>query len=458
MRLLKFFLWITLLACITWGAAIFIGPTIINRTVAAYFGGAVKLQRLDVSPALEVSAAAVEFDIPGRDGAPAVRGLSRGVTLDWSFNEVITLNLRLGPSRVEGLGFIASAGLSLTPNSNSDWSDLTLLGTFDGASLGPHGVELGRLSADLDTVNQVASDIQFDVENVTIDFKGLKSHVPMAVMTVNEIKAGVAIAAQASDLEVQLLEGATYAGADLKSISLKGRLNSGSINFDVFGSELAIPDADITLGTFNVRASFDVIRQMFGPNLEFSLVDVNAKKFGASIGHYSGNVTHQRRSFSHNGSGKIDSLTLRSGDNFLGEVNDTDFKFEFNSTQSEDTETSLRGATELNLTADFITAIAVDASVEEAELLRCLVKSCLFSEITAKYVVNVPEGRLLGSSYCAEGPCEFNTFRHKLRTDDTDKFFEGVSVSRIFSPLVVPFAYTAMKRGVQNGRGHILEF
>jgi len=244
----------------------------------------------------------------------------------------------------------------------------------------------------------------------------------------------------------------------LKSISLKGRLNSGSINFDVFGSELAIPDADITLGIFNVSANFDVIRQMFGPNLEFSLEDVNAKTFGASIGHYSGNVTHQRRNFSHNGAGKIDSLTLRSGDNFLGEVNDTDFKFEFNSTQSGDARTSLRGATELNLTADFVLAIAVDASVEEAELLRCLVKSCLFSEITAKYVVNVPEGRLLGSSYCAEGPCEFNTFRNKLRTDDTDKFFEGVSVSRIFSPLVVPFAYAAMKRGVQSGRGHILEF
>ena len=102
--------------------------------------------------------------------------------------------------------------------------------------------------------------------------------------------------------------------------------------------------------------------------------------------------------------------------------------------------------------------MAVDAIVEEAKLLRCLIESCLFSEITAKYVANVSEGRLLGSSYCAEGPCEFNTFRHKVRTDDTDKFFEGVSVSRIFSPLVVPFAYSAMKRGEQSGRGHILEF
>ena len=458
MRLLKFFLWITLLACIAWGAAIFLGPTVINRAVAAYFGDAVKIQRLDVSPALEVSAAAVEFDIPGRDGAPAVRGVSRGVTLDWSFDEVVTLHLGLGPTRVEGLGFISSASLSLVPISNSDWSGLTLQGTFGEGSFGPYGLELGLLSADLDTVDQVASDIQFDVENITIDVSGLKSHVPMAVMTVNEIKTGVAIAAQASDLEVKLPEGATYAGADLNSISLRGRLKSGSINFDVFGSELAIPDADIILSIFNVSATFDVIRKRFGPDLEFRLKGIDAKKFGASIGHYSGKVTHRGRNFSHNGSGKIDSLTLRSGDNFLGEVNDTDFKFEFSSSQSEDAETSLRGATELNLTTDFIFAMAVDASVEEAKFLRCLVKSCLFSEITAKYMANVSEGRLLGSSYCAEGPCDLNTFRHKLRTDDTDKFFEGVSVSRIFSPLVVPFAYAAMKRGVQNGRGHILEF
>ena len=458
MRLLKFFLWITLLACIAWGAAIFLGPTVINRAVAAYFGDAVKVQRLDVSPALEVSAAAVKFDFPGRDGAPAVRGVSRGVTLDWSFDEVLTLHLGLGPTRVEGLGFISSASLSFIPISNSDWSGLTLQGTFGEGSFGPYGLELGRLSADLDTVNQVASDIQFDVENITADVNGLKSHVPMAVMTVNEIKAGVAIAAQVSDLEVQLLEGATYADADLKSISLKGRLNSGSINFDAFGSELAIPDADITFGTFNVSGTFDVIRKMFGPNLEFRLEDVNANTFGASVGHYSGKVTHQGRNFSHNGSGKIDSLTLRSGDNFLGEVNDTDFKFEFSSTQSEDAETSLRGASELNLTADLMFAMAVDASVEEAKLLSCLVKSCLFSKLTLKYMANVSEGRLLGNSYCAEGPCELSTLRHKLQTDDTDKFFEGVSVSRIFSPLVVPFAYAAMKRGVQSGRGHILEF
>ena len=78
MRLLKFFLWITLLACVAWGAAIFLGPTAISRAVSAYFGDAVKVQRLSVSPALEVSAAAVKFDFLGQGGAPAFRGISRG--------------------------------------------------------------------------------------------------------------------------------------------------------------------------------------------------------------------------------------------------------------------------------------------------------------------------------------------------------------------------------------------
>ena len=50
MRLLKFFLWITLLTCISWGTVIFLGPTLIDRAVNAYFGDAVKIQRLDVSP------------------------------------------------------------------------------------------------------------------------------------------------------------------------------------------------------------------------------------------------------------------------------------------------------------------------------------------------------------------------------------------------------------------------
>jgi hypothetical protein len=148
------------------------GPTVISRAVAAYFGDAVKVQRLDVSPALEVSAAAVEFDFPPRGGAPAVRGVSRGVTLDWSFDEVIKLDLGLGPTRVEGLGFVATAGLSVTPNSNFDWAGMRLEGNFEGAGVGPHAAELGRLSADFDAARQVASGIRLNSRVCLLNWVG----------------------------------------------------------------------------------------------------------------------------------------------------------------------------------------------------------------------------------------------------------------------------------------------
>ena len=252
MRILKFFLWIALLACVAWGSAIFLGPTLIHRSVAIYLGDAVKIQRLNVSPALEVSAAAIEFDFPARDGAPAVRGISRGVTFDWSFDEVIKFDLGIGPTRVEGLGFVASAGLSLKPNSNFEWARVRLEGNFEGASVGPHAAELGRLSADLDALNQVALGIKIEAERVTTEVDGLVALVPAAVATLNEIKLGAPIAAQASDLEFQLPEGATYAGANLESAAGRGRLAGGVIDLEVTGSNFAGAAAGIRIETFHV--------------------------------------------------------------------------------------------------------------------------------------------------------------------------------------------------------------
>jgi len=458
MRLLKFFLWITLLACVGWGAAIFLGPTAISRAVSAYFGDAVKVQRLSVSPALEVSAAAVEFDFPARGGAPAVRGVARGVTLDWSFDEVIKLRLGLGPTRAEGLGFVASAGLSLTPNSNYDWAGVRLVGNFEGAGAGPHAAELGRLSADLEAVNHVASGVQIELERVTADVDGLSAVVPSAVVTVSKINLGALIAAQASDVEVQFPGGATYAGASVKSAAGRGRLAGGVIDFEVSGSELAAPVAGIGVENFNVAAAFDITRQVLGDAVDFNLENISAEVFDGSIETYAGKVTRGGGNFSHAGSGRIESLALRSGENFVGEVSGSEFKLEIAANVDGAPGTTLRAAAEIGLAEDLDLALAVDAVLDAASPADCLGGGCAMSNVIFKYVASVPGGRLVGSSACPNSPCALDRFSHTLQTDDTDKFFEGVGAARVFSPLAVPFAYAAVKRGAPSGSGHRLEF
>ena len=458
MRLLKFFLWITLLARTAWGAAIFLWPTVISRAVAAYFGDAVKVKRLNVSPALEVSAAAVEFDFPARDGAPTVRGVSRGVTLDWSFGEVIKLDLGLGPTRIEGLGFVASAGLSLTPNSNFDWAGTRLEGNFEGAGVGPHSAELGRLSADLDAARQVASGIRLEFERVSTQLGGLSANVPAAVVTVSEVEVGAPIAAQASDLKIQFPGGATYAGANLKSAAGVGRLTAGVIEFEVTGSKLAAPVAGIGVESFNISSAFDATRQVLGQSVEFVLENISAEVFDGSIETYAGEVTHGGGNFSHAGSGRIASLALRSGENFIGEVSGAEFKLELAAAVDGAQKTTLRGAAEIGLAPDFDLAVAVDAVADATAPSECLGGGCALSNVTLKYVASVPGGRLVGSSSCPHSACALGRFSHTLQTDDTDKFFEGVSAARVFSPLAVPFAYAAMQRGELIGSGHRLKF
>ena len=456
MRLLKFFLWITLLACVAWGSAIFLGPTLIHRSVAIYLGDAVKIQRLNVSPALEVSAAAIEFDFPARDGAPAVRGVSRGVTFDWSFNEVIKFDLGIGPTRVEGLGFVASADLSLKPNSNFDWARVRLEGNFEGASVGPHAAELGRLSADLDALNQVASVLKIEAEHLTTEVGGLAALVPAAVATVSEIKLGAPIVAQASDLEFQFSGGANYAGANLESAAGRGRLAGGVIDLEVTGSNFAGAAAGIRIENFHVSADFDVVDQLLGRTIDFELENISAELFDGSIENYAGKIMHGDGNFSHAGSGRIGSLVLRSGENYIGEVSGAEFKLELTATVDEASETKIRGVAEIGLAKDFDLAVAVNAAA--AAPAECLGEGCSVSDVVIEYVASVPGGKLVGSSSCQKSTCLLDHFSHTLQTDDTDKFFKGVGAARVFSPLAVPLAYAAMQRGVPSGRGHQLEF
>ena len=456
MRLLKFFLWITLLVCVAWGSAIFLGPTLIHRSVAIYLGDAVKIQRLNVSPALEVSAAAVEFDFPARDGAPAVRGVSRGVTFDWSFDEVIKFDLGIGPTRVEGIGFVASAGLSLKPNSNFDWAGMRLEGNFEGGGVGPHSAELGRLSADLDALNQVALGIKIEAERFTTEVGGLVALVPVAVATVSEIQLGAPIAAQVVDLKFQLPEGATYAGANLMSATGGGHFKAGLIDFEVTGSNFVGAAAGIGIENFNVSAAFDVVDKLLGRTIDFELENISAELFDGSIENYAGKIMHGDGNFSHAGSGRIGSLAMRSGENYIGEVSGSEFKLKLTATVYEASETAIRGVAEIGLTQNFDLAVAVNAAA--AAPAECLGEGCSVSDVLVEYVASVPGGKLVGSSSCQKSTCLLDHFSHTLQTDDTDKFFEGVGAARVFSPLAVPLAYAAMQRGVPSGRGHRLEF
>ena len=458
MRLLKFFLWITLLICTAWGAAIFLGPTLINRAVAAYFGDAVKIQRLNVSPTLEVSAAAVEFEFPGDDGATAMRGISRGVSINWVIEEVIQLDIGLGPTRVDDVAFAASVDLSVKPTSNFDWSVLGLKGKFENLAVGPHEAAFGRLSAQLNTIEQVASEVEIDVERIDAEVHGLGAQIPVASIEVDNLKIGLPIAVQSSKIEIQFPGGATYAGADVKSAVVEGQFEGGVVNFEVSGSKVVMPNAGFSFNNFDAVATFDAARQVFGSDLDFRLKDITAQALNASLDNYEGKITRHGAGISHAGSGHISSIVLRSSENFIGEVNGADLQLDFSAVRTESTQTNLRGAAEISLSEEFDLAVTYEVVADVGAPLRCLSSGCALSQALIEFVASVPGGRLFGTSSCSNSPCGLYNYRHTLRTDDTDKFFEGVSAARVFSPLAVPFAYAVMKRGEQTGSGHSLKF
>jgi hypothetical protein len=458
MRLLKFFLWIILLACIVWGAAIFMGPAVISRVVAASFGDAVKVQRLNVSPALEVSAAAVEFDFPSRDGVPAVRGISRGVSLNWGITDSIRIDLRLGPTRVEEFGAVASVAILLTPKSYFDWSYVKLQGDFRKAIAAQHSAELGHFSAELETGSQLATEVQVEAEKITASIFGFEVPIPKAMMKLSDIEFGAAIAGQASDLEVQFPEGFTVDGADLKLAVMQGRLEGGVIDFDVTGSEFSVSTAGVGVSKLNGSGAFDLRRQVFRPEIEFGLEDIALEVPYASIKSYAGKITHQDGVFVHLGLGNIEKFVIGSNKNFIGELSDAAFKLEVSALTKEPGLAQLQGIANIEIADNFNFAATLDAAVESRMPIYCLSSECNITEVTAKYVARVPGAQLVGSSFCPKPACGFGSYNHTIQTDNTDKFFEGVIASRVFTPLAVPIAYAAVRRGSAIGNGHRLDF
>ena len=134
MRLLKFFLWITLATCIAWGSTVILGPAIINRVVSATFANSIEISRLNVSPKLEITAAFIKFDIPiNKDSAP-LQGIVRGVDLSWKLADGFALIATLGPSRIEGIGALEATTIRLTPAGLFSWRSANLVGSVSSLS------------------------------------------------------------------------------------------------------------------------------------------------------------------------------------------------------------------------------------------------------------------------------------------------------------------------------------
>ena len=456
MRVLKLFLWITLATCVAWGSTIVLGPALISRALNATFAGSLEINRLDVSPKLKITASFIKFDIPENKGSIPFEGFVRGVDLSWQIEDGFTLTAKLGPSRIEGVGALKAATIKVTPKGLFDWSSAELVATLSS-------FKVGHAIADEVNITAGLSDNLGSLQTAVITAQGIKNErvditADKFILSFSDLNLTSSIEQQVIAFNLDMSGSLTGAAGHAHGVNLSGDLRSPYVAFDISVEKANFDDFEVAVDKFSASSTYDLSSMQLGPASSISAARITAERASLNIVDYSGEIHFVENQILTTGAMIIESLELKSGATLFANVSDAAFQYEGSIQKNADEEHPLTVDAKIHVTDDLQIVSSLEASLIASDLVRCITKNCAVVNSSIRYLVELPSANLTGKSYCEVGLCLPDQMRHSLKTDNTDVFFAELSEERVFSPLMIPLAYYAMRRSSPIGLGHSLDF
>ena len=455
MRILKLILWSILIACLTWGGAIVFGPRLISSAVERYSGGVVTLSGVEISPKFEIRIPLVEVKPDPAQAAAFVRGLE----IDWRYDEYFELAVRVGSSQVEGLGVAAGGGLTIRPQSLTNWSTAQLSAKLDGLRLGPNQASVATLTGSLDLSNLVLTDVDMRLSDVEAAIDSAVTPLGDVSISVSEYALRKAVDAQEFDYAISLPSGVKKNNIELGPFSAYGRIYSGVANIEAEFKGLRVIDRGVTIGAAILASRYDLRTRIFEPEWRIGLSDFVSVNPPLVLSNYSGTVAMSGEVIELVGRADVRKFTLKTADMVLAELNDGEIALkavaapnpQFGSV-TLDLEGQLQATPSMSV--DLSAAMRLDGALPA----NCVAQPCEAIQARVDYTVNADGEVLKGLARCDGPRCTADQFRHRLETSDTDAFMQNLIQSAIFNPLVLPIAYMELRRGQPNGSGHIVEY
>ena len=456
MRVLKLFLWITLATCIAWGSTIVLGPALISRALNATFAGSFEINRLDVSPKLQITASFIKFNIPGNKGLIPFEGFVRGVDLSWQIEDGFTLTAKLGPSRIESVGALKAATIKLTPRGLFDWSSAELVATLSSLTVG-HAIAnqvdiTAGLSDNLESLKTAVMTAQ-GVKNERVDISAEKF-----ILSFSDLDLTSSIEQQVIPFNLDISGSLTGAAGHAHGVNLSGELRSPDVAFDISVEKANFDDFEVAVDKFSASSTYNLVSMQLGPASSVSVARITAERARLNIVDHSGEIRFVENQILTTGNMIIESLELKSGATFLANVSDATLQYEGSIQKNADEEHPLTVDAKIHVTDDLQIVSSLDALLIASDLVRCIAKNCAVVNSSIRYLVQLPSANLTGESYCEVGFCLPDQMRHSVKTDNTDVFFAELAAERIFSPLIIPLAYYAVRGSSPIGLGHRLDF
>ena len=456
MRVLKLFLWITFATCIAWGSTIVLGPGLITRALNATFAGSVEINRLDVSPKLQITASFIKFDIPGNKGSIPFAGFVRGVDLSWQIEDGFALTAKLGPSRIEGVGALEAVTIKVTPKGLFDWSSAELVATLSSLTVG-HAIAnqvdiTAGLSDNLGSLKTAVMTAQ-GVKNERVDISAEKF-----ILSFSDLDLTSSIEQQVIPFNLDISGSLTGAAGHAHGVNLSGELRSPYVAFGISVEKANFDDFEVAVDNFFASSTYNLASMKLGPASSISAARITAERARLNIVDHSGEIRFVENQILTTGTMIIESLELKSGATRLANVSDATLQYEGSIQKNADEEHPLTVDAKIHVTDDLQIVSSLDASLIASDLVRCIAKNCAVVNSSIRYLVQLPSANLTGESYCELGFCLPDQMRHSVKTDNTDVFFAELAEEKIFSPLIIPLAYYAVRGSSPIGLGHRLDF
>ena len=460
MIVLRVFLYLICITCITWSGLVFAGPSLIKRLIIGYTHGALTASDVSVSPRLVVNVGRLDYIFDSEFAGVKIEGFSRANQISWSvFGEKPFLVLKLGPTILKKYGTAENIAIQTASFKDMVWERVLISASITGFNISSLGkVEdlhfegelslgsstLSNLDVEAHIFNSEGNNPSWSIDLFEAKLKKFVFNAPISEQLFHSTFSTDNVLVLEPNLRISNTSGkfttSKYSGSlkiDLHDVFISDYGTSvESVKFDgQYDRENLLENVDIKLvnGVFNNLPAFSQIAT--------KITTSDGEKYNAHLG------------------GTFNEFKISNDDLFLGLLPAANFKID---AKLDRAVSALTAKSKINFISSNAEGIAGSGEIKlESNQLaggECAVMDCKFTTFDLSYMINVSDEWLKWTAECEKNSCDLRALSHILSTSNTADIFMTLNEAGVLAPLSSLYLYQTITAGQKIVNGHELRF
>lgn len=468
MKILKGFLYFVLTMCVFWAFLVLFGPRILASSLEVAYGKRIIVSEIAVTPRLEVKLRGVKYNGLVLPKLGEIYGSSRSITLQPMDLLKLVPKIRVSSTVTQLDNVLSFESLNLEVNFQAflNFDLVEFSGTLKNIYDKSVGVAEGlSVSGQFDNDKALLKNLQFSADGVRLKLNhGVDMQASLASLSGSLDFWDFNRSTKNQKAVVEVYSEDVLMGSaknSLKDFSLKAEVTAAGVLAKINAS-------DINYGT-EYEAS-ELITQIFLPGVTdlrdavFEL-DINSASFPSirkyttdgSLRWVSGKLTlSEFDSYVVEVQMEIDLLQLQNNGVFMADISGSNISL------FADYQKQLKPVIGFNLDARLSDEINLKSTntiqLDTANLASCATSPCTVSNIQSEYTITIDDTNLSGKLFCPEANCGGSDSSHRIKTVNTNKFFNALMRSNVLNPLLTASIFSQIASGMKVDQGHDINF